>query len=68
MKHIFGYVADAFDIIAALCAAGAAWFFLASVVSVESGPAFLQLGLLALVIAVVPYCFAGALHRIWRRL
>jgi hypothetical protein len=60
-------VADFFDLLAALGAIGAAWFLFKNLPTVETGPEFVQIGLMALLLAVVPYCLAGAIHRIWRR-
>lgn len=61
-------IADALDIIAALFAVGAIVFFLANFATVETGPEFMQIGLFSLMLAVIPYCLAGAIHRIVSRL
>lgn len=59
--------ADALDILAAIAAVGAIVFLFANLPSVESGPAFIQIGMFSLLIGVIPYCIAGAFHRLWSR-
>ena len=63
MKHFMKTIADVLDIIAMLGALYAAWFVLSSILTIETGPEFMQIGLAGLVIAVIPYCLAGAFHR-----
>ena len=63
VKHFLKSVADVLDVISMLCSLYAGYFVISSMGTVETGPEFMQIGLGGLVIAVVPYCLAGALHR-----
>lgn len=58
---------DLADAIAAVAAAGAAVLFFYSLPTLDSGPEFMQVGMLCLMAAIIPYCLAGALHRLYSR-
>ena len=67
MRSFLLSIADALDVIAALGALGAVVFFFASLSSIDTGPEFVQVALFALLLAIIPYCLAGAIHRIVAR-
>lgn len=60
-------MADVFDGLAVAGAIGAVAFFFISLPDLGSGPEFLQVGLFCLMLAIIPYCLAGAVHRMWQR-
>lgn len=68
MKNVLHTLADVLDALAVLGALGGLWFFLANFTSIETGPELIQIALVSTMLAVVPYCLAGAVHRIWSRL
>ena len=68
MQRFMAGLADILDGVAALFALGAILFFLANFGGVETGPEFIQIAVFSLLIAVIPYCLAGAIHRIYTRL
>jgi hypothetical protein len=67
VKAFFRNLADVLDGLAFIACFGAVWLFMSNLATVKTGPEFMQIGLLTLAIAIVPYCLAGAAHRIWSR-
>lgn len=67
MKEVLRNLTDVLDGLAALAALGAVAFIFKSLGSIKTGPEFMQIALFATTLAVVPYCLAGAVHRIWAR-
>lgn len=67
MKHGLRIVSDVLDVISALATIGAVVFLFATAHEVTTGPIFMQYGLFSLMLAVIPYCLAGAVHRMWKR-
>jgi hypothetical protein len=67
MKQFLRNLADVLDGLTAIAAAGSICFVLYSFKSLETGPEFMQIGLFSLMLPVIPYCLAGAVHRIWQR-
>lgn len=64
VKHFLRSAADALDILSLLCSAGAVIFVLNAFGTLDTGPAFMQIATFGIMLAVIPYCLAGALHRI----
>lgn len=60
-------LADVLDGLAALFALAAVAFFFITIGTLGMGPVFAQNALFCLLLAVVPYCLAGAVHRIIAR-
>lgn len=60
-------LADVLDGIAALSALGAIAFFFITIGTLGMGLVFAQNALFCLLLAVVPYCLAAAVHRIVAR-
>lgn len=58
---------DAMDVVAMVLAAVAIVFLFVVLPTASTQPEFMQLGLFSLMLAIVPYCIAGALHRIYIR-
>lgn len=67
MRKTLLVVADLLDVAAALAAIGATYFFVVNFASVKTGPEFMQIGLFSLAVAIIPYCLAGAIHRLVSR-
>lgn len=67
MRSFLLALADALDAIAMICAVAAIPLVFYGLRSVETGPELIQMLLLGLTLAVVPYCLAGALGRICAR-
>jgi hypothetical protein len=59
--------ADVLDMFATAMAILAVVFFFYSLPTIDTGPEFIQIGLACLMMAIIPYCIAGALHRLWVR-
>jgi hypothetical protein len=60
-------LADAMDMLSALFSIGAVVFVLINMDSIDTGPQFMQIGLASLMLAIIPYCLAGAFHRLASR-
>lgn len=60
-------LADVLDSIVAAAALLAAAIFIYGLANATSGPDFVQTSLFALSLAILPYCAAGAVHRMWQR-
>lgn len=60
-------VADVLDSVAMIMAVLAVGFVFYSLPTVKTGPEFIQIGLAALMLAIIPYCLAGAFHRMLAR-
>lgn len=67
MRGWFASLADALDVLAVLGGIGAIIWFMSALGTVETGPELIQVLLLGLALAIVPYCVSGAVHRIWQR-
>lgn len=61
-------LADVLDGFAAVMAVLAVVFFFWSMTMTDTGPELMQIGLVTLLIAVVPYCLAGAVSRMVSRI
>jgi hypothetical protein len=68
MRKFVRNLADVFDGLAVLAGAVAIGFLFISLPLVEGAVGVIQVAALAIMIAAVPYCMAGALHRIWLRI
>jgi len=60
-------LANVLDIVAAIMAVLAVLFAVGAAPTISNGPEFVQIALFSLMLAIIPYCLAGAVHRLVQR-